>query len=353
MQASSKPWAPGAAGAPPGPISTEDHHPLLAAAQAGAAGTVAVLLDQGTELDLANNNGWSALFFASASDSIGTAETVKLLLERGVNIHTMDRYGFTALQLAAFSSHAEVVAQLLDEGADVEASKPDGATPLVLAAANCQTEVMAMLLDRGANIEAADPGGSTPLIQAAFHGHTDVVQLLLARNANVNAATKAGLTALMVAACNGRADVVPLILDQGGDPAAKNESGQTAYELASADKLGKDLKARLKPELGRKRKAGPPLDDGGNGMLKAAKLKVDPSAANPEDIAEQPLSGGTQAAAVREPAAAVAEPSATHTPSTPVSGMAIEPGQPGVPDAEVGKPLMPPAIGDAPIQADA
>ena len=121
------------------PISAEEQ--LWAAAQAGAAGTVGRLLDQGTKLDLANKNGWSALFFASASDSIGTSETVKLLLERGVNIHTMDRYGFTALQLAAFSSHTEVVAQLLDEGADVEASKPDGATPLVLAAANCQTEV--------------------------------------------------------------------------------------------------------------------------------------------------------------------------------------------------------------------
>ena len=202
---------------------------------------------------------------------------------------------------------------------------------------------MAVLLDRGANIEATDPGGSTPLIQAAFHGHTDVVQLLLARNANVNAATKVGLTALMVAAHNGKADVVPLILDQGADPAAKNNFGQTAYEMASAEKLGNDLKARLKPtesELGRKRKADPSLDD--NDSAKPQKPKTGPPPVSPVGIEEQPGSEGTEAA----PAPAAIEQNAS-TPAGPEARVALalaieESGTaPTATETELGKPLEP------------
>ncbi len=145
----------------------------------------------------------------------GDVEATNLLLQQGANIDAADNSGETPLHIAAFNSSSEVGRVLLERGANIEAADKAGWTPLHYAAQKGHSEVVKVLLDAKANIDAADKGGRTPLNYAAQWGHSEVVKILLEQGANKDAADNYGNTPLHDAAFNGRSEMVKALLEKG------------------------------------------------------------------------------------------------------------------------------------------
>ena len=107
---------------------------LSIACQMGQVDAVRLLLDQGAEVDRANQNGATPL---SAAEINGHSSIVALFEE-----HLDSKY---PLHTAARSGDVAAMTQLLDGGAEVDAKK-DGATPLFVACQGGHVDTARLLL---------------------------------------------------------------------------------------------------------------------------------------------------------------------------------------------------------------
>jgi len=261
--------------------------PLIAAIRAGNASEVRSLLQKKVDVNAAEGDGATALFWAVHLDDLPTTD---LLLKAGAKVNVADDTGVTPLYLSCLNRHAAMVERLLAAGANANASLLNGETPLMMcaragdaasvrallhhgaqvnakenvhdqtalmwAASEKRPEVVKVLLEVGADINAksrAYPrtvtgeetqragreelnytvvrGGSTPLLFAAREGDVESARLLLDAGANVNDKLPDGTTALIEAAYSGQGAVGKLLLDRGADP-NDAEIGYTALHTA-------------------------------------------------------------------------------------------------------------------------
>ena len=72
------------------------------------------LIKQGANVNAKDENGWSALMFASTQ---GDLELVKFLVENGADINVRNKNGFTAITEATRNKYLEVVQYLKSKGA--------------------------------------------------------------------------------------------------------------------------------------------------------------------------------------------------------------------------------------------
>lgn len=72
-------------------------------------------MDNGADIDLRNNIGFSPLFIACEE---GHQDTVKLLLEKGAKINLCNDSGVSPLYIASQDGHQDTVRMLLLNGAD-------------------------------------------------------------------------------------------------------------------------------------------------------------------------------------------------------------------------------------------
>ncbi|MBC8141558.1 MAG: ankyrin repeat domain-containing protein [Armatimonadetes bacterium] len=126
----------------------------------------------------------------------------------------------------------EVVERLLKAGLDPNEAGEEGWTALYLAAEVGSPRIVRHLISKGAKVDAALVNGSTPLALAAFSGRADNVRVLLEAGANPNAVDKEGDTVLMSAAEKGGYAAVELLLRAGAKPGERNKKGQTARDIA-------------------------------------------------------------------------------------------------------------------------
>jgi ankyrin repeat protein len=102
---------------------------LVYAACCGDVTTGKALLELGAEIDAPAFQGYTALISAATA---GYGEFVELLLWAGADLEIRDEEGLTALAWASKvdPGHSRIVAQLLRAGADVRSRSNDGRTPL-------------------------------------------------------------------------------------------------------------------------------------------------------------------------------------------------------------------------------
>lgn len=151
--------------------------PLVAAAARGEPidypPIIKLLLEKGADLDIKDNEGKTALWYAAL---YGEADCVKTLVENGADRNVMATDGTTAFYVITNPGHIVRLKILLDNGFDVNLRDGRGRTPLAYAS-DCGDIVAAkLLLEHGADPENKDSDGLTP---AQIARDPDVIRLLL------------------------------------------------------------------------------------------------------------------------------------------------------------------------------
>ncbi|XP_030644425.1 ankyrin repeat domain-containing protein 39 [Chanos chanos] len=111
----------------------------------------------------------------------GDAERVRTFLRKGTDPNMRDQAGYTALHYASRGGHRSVCELLLSQGARASPQTRGGATPLHRAAYRGHAQVVQVLLEHGADLLMTDDDGSTALHKAAEQGHVEVCELLVKR----------------------------------------------------------------------------------------------------------------------------------------------------------------------------
>ena len=185
--------------------------------------------------DIGERKNWTALMFASRfSNSTSSLDTVKLLLENGADVNLKNDNKATPLLMAArisnIDSSYDTVKLLLEYGADVNLKNIDGWTALMMSARYSNTDstfnTVKLLLEYGADINLKNNEGWTTVMLAARYSNNesslDTVKLLLKHNPDVNLFKNNGHSALMIATKysndGSSLDTVKSLLEYGADP---------------------------------------------------------------------------------------------------------------------------------------
>eukprot|EP00731_Ephydatia_muelleri_P000733 Em0001g733a len=152
----------------------------------------------------------------------GDLEEMVRLLNQGADINGADEDGCTALMVASRGGHLDCVMELLEKGALVNDQNTYGSTALMLASGEGRLDCVKELLEKGALVNAQETDGGTALMRASYGGHLDCVKELLEKGALVNAQDKVGRTALMMASDEGHLDCVKELLEKGALVNAQN-----------------------------------------------------------------------------------------------------------------------------------
>jgi ankyrin repeat protein len=250
--------------------------------QAGRRSEAFRLIEDGTDINAAQNDGTTPLHWAVYRKDI---DLVERLLAEGANAAVANRFGSTPLSEAVKVADVALVDALLEAGADPESSNRDGQTALMLAARTGSVEVADLLVAHGASVNGAETwhgqtalmwaadggfstltqflvdaganvsaravtndwgsqitsepraqyrptGGLTPLLYAARAGCLDCISTIVAAGENVDRPTPDGVTPLMLAIDNLNFDAADLLLDLGANPHYSDWWGRTALYLA-------------------------------------------------------------------------------------------------------------------------
>jgi ankyrin repeat protein len=151
---------------------------------------VRVYLLRGASVSARDRNGNPALVLAAAERAFKVVRT--FLDIPGTEVEVANRAGETALMYAALHGSLDTVQLLIEKGAEV--NRP-GWTPLHYAATGGSQAIVRLLLEKHAYIDAESPNRSTPLMMAARQKHEAVARELIAAGADPTVRNEAGLTA--------------------------------------------------------------------------------------------------------------------------------------------------------------
>lgn len=206
---------------------------LLVAAREGHFAVVELLVAQGANVSLKNQNQSSALQFASLHGYAAVATFLLMQSEVVQRIDDMNASGYSALHCAAREGHVEIARLLLDHGANIEVTS-DGWHPLHTACVKDHVEIARLLLSRGANVNAAMGDGVTPLHHAVLHGSVKLAELLLDVGAGVETcAGDSRMSPLHLAALRGDVAMIKFLLNRGAHVDTESAAGTTPFVTAA------------------------------------------------------------------------------------------------------------------------
>lgn len=268
--------------------------PLHKAAANSNYGTVAVLLDLGSNISALDNRNESALHYSIHAGTSISQSIIRLLLSRNADVTLPNIGDFTPLHGAVISHQDPTIIQLLiDSGAHVNARAGRKRwTPIfyaarfshetpgeVLASAGADLEgrmeqsqdhlfsrqrgidILKVLLRAGADLTVRDKEDRTILMETARLGADDSVRLLLKAGANVDEVDGQSRTALFHAVMRGNRSTAKRLMEAGANIWGRDESGRSVVEIANwygNDELAKMLQRaqRMRPWGYLREKAG-------------------------------------------------------------------------------------------------
>ncbi len=176
---------------------------LMRAAKNGNAEEIGRLIKSGANMNLCDDDGWTALMNAARYQN--DPETVKILLEAGADPDQKNKYGSTALHLAAAYSEApEILRQLV--GATKNSDEIFKSFIMALTSNSVdekkQTSKIKIFIDTKVPVNRFYEG-RTPLMYAAeYSSSTQVIKFLLDNGAAKNLHSTDGKTAFDFAESN-------------------------------------------------------------------------------------------------------------------------------------------------------
>ena len=147
----------------------------------------------------------------------GHADILSLLLEHGADLEGRGKYGGTPLHRASWDGKVEAGQFLLDRDADIDAQDSTRWTALFSAAINGHVEFVRMLLERGTRIDVRNASASTPLHFAVDGNNIQIVRLLLERGADVNACNDEGDTPFQLESALRYPEIAGLLSEYGAE----------------------------------------------------------------------------------------------------------------------------------------
>ena len=147
-----------------GPVRSEPQGPDPASGEGSAItsrnGYVAALkelLKAGAKTELRVTASLSTAIMEAAEK--GHTQMVALLAENGAELNSQNRGGATALILAVGEGYPDVVQCLIAASADIDLADEHGTTPLMEAVTSNQPEILELLLQSGADVHLREEGG--------------------------------------------------------------------------------------------------------------------------------------------------------------------------------------------------
>lgn len=205
------------------------------------ADAIHMLLDNGADPNIVNQNGISPLLEAMRFGASKTQqlEMMQLLLTRGADPNVRGAGVGTPLSLAVRQYSLAMVKLLLDHRADPNLTDDIDATPLMRAVSRQNlgpdtVTIVRILVDAGADVNAHDPSGNTPSSIAASTGNTAMLPLLErlgAKDAHVDPTNRPSSLTKEVRA--GHLAEVRLMLASGTDPNIADEKSWTPLHHAA------------------------------------------------------------------------------------------------------------------------
>ena len=141
------------------------------------------LLDEGADVNLADNSNCTPLRWSSEMDHLKLTE---FLLEKGADPNIADDSGITPLWMATELGLLKVCKLLIESGADVNKANLKRTNPLMRAVKWGRLELCKLLVDNGAEVNSSDVDGNSPLRIASELEHFRIVTYLLEHGADVN-----------------------------------------------------------------------------------------------------------------------------------------------------------------------
>ncbi|RDD43953.1 Transient receptor potential cation channel subfamily A member 1 [Trichoplax sp. H2] len=211
----------------------EKQFPFHRAAQGGHAKAMEICLDNGTNINSVQKDGWSALHITAAN---GYYEATKLLVDQGaaVNIHNYQYR--TPFFLASLYGHLPIMELLIELGSDINAVDHTKKTPLLCAAAKGHIAVIDYLLQRNANISSVDEVQRSCLHLAVQNGHLQLIQHLIRTPAGkfLNSSDNFEKTPLHYAVESGSHQIVEVLVSNGAIVDSHDDDDDIPLHLACA-----------------------------------------------------------------------------------------------------------------------
>ena len=156
-------------------------HPLTDAARKNDIDVVYTMLYYGTDPNVSNSDGVTALSSASFN---GNVRMMKMLIDAGADINgraTGAQKPTHGPIMSASGRSREALRLLLDLGADVNLQRSDGVTALMCAVNAQRIDAVRMLLDAGADPNLEDSHGRTAAQIAREQYHNEEIAQMIER----------------------------------------------------------------------------------------------------------------------------------------------------------------------------
>ncbi len=138
------------------------------------------LIKNGADVNLQNNDGYTALMWAVKNGNLEIhLEICLVLIEKGADLNVQDKDGRTTLMFAVYYHDLKLCLALIDKGADLNIQNEDDYTTLMLAIEQDLAEVCLALINKGADLNIKDRAGDTALEWAAMFGNAEACRTIL------------------------------------------------------------------------------------------------------------------------------------------------------------------------------
>lgn len=215
-------------------IHTTNYAPLHIAVLHSQYQLIKLLLENGADVDIRDNQERTPLHFAVVANRISV---IQLLIKTGANLDAQSSSGRTPLLEATMNGSFDCAETLVAAGANVDLLDLKGTSVLHFLCFNRTTnmDLLRSVIKAGCNINITNFKGATPFMFATNLKKLDVMKVLLASGANINQRDYSGCTALHFLAgskSSGRERIIPFLLHNGADIHMPDKKGISMLQKA-------------------------------------------------------------------------------------------------------------------------